>query len=265
MSLAYTDTAAGPTLVLLHAFPLDREMWRPQLAALAGTARVLAPDLPGFGRSPLPPDPWTVDSAADAVGGLLDTLGLTGRVVVGGLSMGGYVAMAFARRFPERVAGLILADTRAEPDDEAGKEGRAKMIARAREAGAGAVVEAMLPKLLAEATRESRPDVVEVVRGMGTRQTADGVAAGLAALRDRPDAGPGLDAVTAPTLVLVGEHDAVTPPSLATAMANRVFGSRAVTIPGAGHLSNLENPEAFNDAVARFLAQLTPAAKPANA
>jgi 3-oxoadipate enol-lactonase len=262
MSLAYTDTAAGPTLVLLHAFPLDRDMWRPQLAALAGTARVLAVDLPGFGRSPLPPEPWTVDSAAGQVGALLDTLGLSGRVVVGGLSMGGYVAMAFARRFPDRLAGLILADTRAEPDDDAGKATRAKMIDLARTQGSAAVVDAMLPKLLAP---DARPDVAATVRALGARQKPEAVAAGLAALRDRPDAAPGLDAVAAPTLVIVGEHDAVTPPTLAAAMAGRVYGSEQVTIPGAGHLSNLENPEAFTAAVARFLAERAPAAKLANA
>ena len=263
MSLAYTDTAAGPTLVLLHAFPLDREMWRPQLAALAGTARVLAVDLPGFGKTPLPAEPWSVDSAADAVAGLLDVLGLTGRVVVGGLSMGGYVAMAFARRLADRLAGLILADTRAEPDDDAAKGNREKMIATAKKDGAAAVVEAMLPKLLSDATRTGSPAVVENVRAIGTRQTAEGVAAGLAALRDRPDAGPGLDQLSVPVLVIVGEHDAVTPPTLASAMAGRVYGSEQVTIPNAGHLSNLENPEAFNAAVARFLAERTPAGKPA--
>lgn len=262
MSLAYTDTAAGPTLVLLHAFPLDREMWRPQLAALAGTARVLAVDLPGFGRTPLPATPWTVDSAAEQVGGLLDTLGLTGRIVVGGLSMGGYVAMAFARRFPDRLAGLILADTRAEPDDAAAKEGRAKMIALARKDGAAAVVDAMLPKLLSE---KATPAVKDAVRAMGLRQTQEGVTAALAALRDRSDAAPGLDQVSVPTLVIVGEHDAVTPPTLAAAMAGRVYGSELVTIPNAGHLSNLENPEVFNSAVIRFLAERTPAVKPASA
>lgn len=265
MSLAYTDTAAGPTLVLLHAFPLDRHMWRPQLAALAGTARVIAPDLPGFGKSPLPPEPWSVDSAADAVAGLLDTLGLSGRVVVGGLSMGGYVAMAFARRFPERLAGLILADTRAEPDDAAAKGNRDKLIGVARSQGSGAIIDAMLPKLLGEETRSKRPEVADGVRALGAKQNPEAVAAALAALRDRPDAAPGLDGLTAPLLVMVGEHDAVTPPTLATAMAGRVYGSELVTIAGAGHLSNLENPDEFNAAVARFLAERTPAGKPARA
>jgi len=263
-ALAYTDSADGPTLVLLHAFPLDREMWRPQLGALAGAARVLAVDLPGFGHSPAGTTPFAIESAADAVADLLDAVGGAGRVVVAGLSMGGYVAMAFARRHPDRLAGLVLADTRSEADDEAAKQGRAKMIALANEKGAAAVAEQMLPKLLSEATLANRPEVVETVRKLAARQTADGVANGLAALRDRPDATAGLDNVAVPTLILVGEHDAVTPPVLASAMGARIWGSLVVTIPGAGHLSNLENPEAFNAALLDFLAKVSPATKPAN-
>ncbi|MDB5307039.1 MAG: alpha/beta hydrolase [Gemmataceae bacterium] len=262
--LASTDSSDGPTLVLLHAFPLDREMWRPQLTGLAGTARVLAVDLPGFGQSPAGPGPFTVDSAADAVADLLDRTGITGRVVVGGLSMGGYVAMAFARRHPDQLAGLILADTRGEPDDDAAKQNREKLIALVREKGAAAVAEQMLPRLLSENTRANRPEVVDEVRRIAGRQSAEGVANGLTGLRDRPDAGPGLDAVAVPTLILVGEHDAVTPPTLAAAMGARVWGSLVVTIPDAGHLSNLENPGAFNAAVVEFLATVTPATRPAN-
>jgi pimeloyl-ACP methyl ester carboxylesterase len=265
MSLAYSDTGAGPTttLVLLHAFPLDREMWQPQFDAFAGTARVIAVDLPGFGGSPLPAQPWTVDSAADDVATLLDTLGVTGRVVVAGLSMGGYVALAFARRHADRLAGLILADTRAEPDDDAAKQNRGKMIDLARTQGSAAVVEAMIPKLLSDGTRKNQPAVADAIRAIGARQNLGAVAAALVAMRDRPDAAPGLDQLAAPLLVLVGEHDAVTPPTLAAAMAGRVYGSELVTIPDAGHLSNRENPEAFSGAVLRFLAERAPAGTPA--
>ena len=254
--LADTDSAAMPTLVLLHAFPLDRTMWEPQLAGLAGKARILAVDLPGFGESPATPAPLTVDSAADAVADFLVTIGFAGRVVVGGLSMGGYVAMAFARRHPDRLAGLILADTKSEPDDDTARQGRAKMIALANEAGPASVIEQMLPRLLSESTRMEQPEVVDSVRQIASRQSAVAVVAALTALRDRPDATPGLDTVTVPTLILVGEHDSVTPPPLATSMGERVRGSRVVVIPGAGHLSNLENPEAFNTAVSAFLATI---------
>jgi pimeloyl-ACP methyl ester carboxylesterase len=262
--LAYTDSADGPTLVLVHAFPLDRKMWRPQLAALAGKCRILAVDLPGFGESPAASSPLTIDSAADSVAAFLDAVGVTGRIVVGGLSMGGSVALAFARRHADRLAGLILADTRSEPDDDAGKQNRDKMIALAKEKGAAAVFEQMKPKLFSDETRANRPAVVEQVQTIAERQSAEGVAAALAALRDRPDAASGLNNVAVPTLVLVGEHDAITPPTLASALAARIWGSEVVRIPGAGHLSNLENPEAFNAAVAEFLAKLAPAGKPAN-
>ena len=250
--LAYTDSSEGPVLVLLHAFPLDREMWQPQLVPLGGKARVLALDLPGFGGST--PTSFTVDSAADAVAAFLKKLGVKGRIVIGGLSMGGYVAMAFARRHADQVAGLILADTKSEPDDDAAKQNRDKVIGLAKEQGPAAVIEQMIPKLLSENTRANRADVVETVRTIASRQSTDGVVNALIALRDRPDASLGLDTVSAPTLVLVGEHDAVTPPLAASSMGARIWGSKVVTIPDAGHLSNLENPEAFNAAVLEFLA-----------
>ena len=262
-TLAATDTTEGPLLVLLHAFPLDRQMWEPQLHALAPRARVLAVDLPGFGGSSPGPVPFTVDSAADSVADFLTGCGIGGPVVIGGLSMGGYVAMAFARRHPTRLAGLILADTRGEPDDDAARQTREKTIALVREKGAAGLIEQMLPKLLCDETRANRPAVVDAVRSIALRQPAETLVNAIAALRDRPDAMPGLDGVTVPTLILVGQHDTITPPLAASAMAARVFGSEVVTIPEAGHLSNLENPAAFNAAVTAFLAEVGPTVRPA--
>lgn len=263
-TLAYTDSATGPTLVLLHAFPLDREMWTPQLPALTKQNRVVTVDLPGLGHSPAGDEPFTIDAAADAVAALLPSLGISERIVVGGLSMGGYVAMAFARRHADQLTGLILADTKSEPDDEAAKQNREKLIALAKAKGAAGVIEQMLPKMLSDDTWANRPDVVETVRAIAARQPTVGVVNAIAALRDRPDATPGLDNVVVPTLILVGEHDAITPPLAAVAMGARVWGSEVVTIPGAGHLSNLENPAAFNAAVLEFLAKVGPTTKPAN-
>jgi pimeloyl-ACP methyl ester carboxylesterase len=174
------------------------------------------------------------------------------------------VALAFARKHPDRLAGLILADTKSDPDDAAARQNRDKLIALAKEKGAAAVAEQLIPKQLSEPTQAQRPEVVEEVQRVASRQTAAGVAAGLAALRDRPDATPGLDNIAVPALIVVGEHDAITPPTVAAAMATKVWGSQVVTIPGAGHLSNLENPAAFNAAVSEFLAKLKPATKPAN-
>jgi pimeloyl-ACP methyl ester carboxylesterase len=167
--------------------------------------------------------------------------------------MGGYVAMAFARRHAGRLAGLNLADTKGEPDDEAGKQNREKMIALATEKGAAGVIEQMLPKALSDDTRTRQPATVETVRAIASRQSTQGIVSAIAALRDRPDATSGLAAIAVPTLIIVGEHDAITPPQAASAMTNHIRGSRLVTVPDAGHLSNLENPAAFNDAVRAFL------------
>jgi pimeloyl-ACP methyl ester carboxylesterase len=253
LTLAYDDRGAGRPLVLLHAFPLDRTMWLPQLGPLSAAARVLAVDLPGFGDSTASGGPFTIDSAADAVLDFLDTIGVNGQVVLGGLSMGGYVALAFARRHPDRLAGLVLADTRSEPDDPAGKAKRDEMIALTNSAGTAAVVDQMLPKLLGEPTRKTRPEVVEAVRAIASRQSAATIAAALAALRDRPDATPALGRIRFRTLVLVGENDAITPPAIAQSLVAKISGSKLVTIPGAGHLSNLENPHAFTAAIRDFI------------
>jgi pimeloyl-ACP methyl ester carboxylesterase len=252
MTLAYDLDGQGTPLVLLHAFPYDRRMWAPQRDEFARVCRVLTPDLPGCGRSPDVPG-VTIDGMADAVVRCLDLAGISEPVVVGGLSMGGYVALAFARKYPDRLRGLILADTRAEPDDDAGKTNRDKAIAAVKADGTVAFAEAQLPKQLGPTTPKSRPDVVDLARRIGTAQRTEGIVSALAALRDRPDARPGLILIRVPTLILVGEDDAITPPPMAEAMQKGIEGSRLVRIPGAGHLSNLENAAAFNAAVQEFL------------
>jgi len=250
--IAYADRGAGPGLVLLHAFPLDSSMWRHQVAALADRCRVIAPDLPGFGGSAVSAG-LTLDSAADVVAELLDHLGVNERVVVGGLSMGGYAALAFARLYPQRVRALVLADTKADPDDETARANRDKAIQLATDQGPAAVIEQMLPKLLAPVTRDTKPDVVRWVKETASRQRAEGLVVALKALRDRPDARPGLSHISFPTLVVVGEHDAATPPDRARELAGGIPNARLVTIPDAGHLSNLEDPVAFTNAVREFL------------
>ncbi len=247
-TIAYHDQGSGPVLLLIHAFPVDSHLWLPQLEALSRSHRVIAPDLPGFGGSAAAA--WTIDGAAQIIAGFLDAIAITEPVALGGLSMGGYIAMAFARQFPQRLRALILADTRAEPDDDTAKQARAKMIAMAQEQGSVAIADAMLPKMLSD----SRPhQVAEAVRTMIERQPASSIAAALAALRDRPDARPGLKKLEVPTLVLVGEADTITPLAMAQVIAESVTGAKLVTIPGAGHLANCEAPQAFNAAVSEFL------------
>ncbi len=251
LTLGYDEAGSGKTpLILLHAFPLDRTMWEPQLAGLADAARVVALDLPGFGESSVAE--FSIEGAADVVAEFL-TVREIPKPVVCGLSMGGYVALALARKHPNRLAGLILADTRAGVDDSQAKANRTKSIALVNEKGTAALFETMAPKVLSEQTHAAKPEVVARVKSIAAKQSPASVAAALAALRDRPDANDGLKAIAVPTLVIVGEHDAVTPPLSAANLSAQIRGSKLVHIPGTGHLSNVENAEAFNAAVRTFL------------
>lgn len=252
-TVGYDDAGTGPPLVLLHAFPLDRAMWRAQLADLPDVARVINPDLPGFGESS-PAGAFTVDGAADTVAAFVAALGLS-KVALGGLSMGGYIALAFARRHPDKLTKLILADTRAGIDDTNARAGRDKSVETVRAKGTAALFDGMLPKVLSENTHATNHALVERLKAIAARQKPESVAAALAALRDRPDANPGLKDVTVPTLVLVGEFDAVTPPLGSANLSAQIRGSELIHVPKAGHLSNAENPDAFNAAVRAFLAK----------
>lgn len=249
MTLAYEDVGKGHPVVLLHGFPLSRAMWRPQREELAKHCRLITPDLPGFGDSPPATTP-TVEAMADAVADLLTQLELTEPVVLGGLSMGGYVSFAFVRKYADRLAGLILADTKAEPDDDTAKANRDKMIGFASTNPPSAVIEQMLPKLVAAG---ASPDVVAELKRIGSAQRPAAIIAALQALRNRPDSTPTLGEVRVPTLILVGKEDALTPPAQSEKMAKAIAGAKLVAIEGAGHMANLEAPGVFNDAVREFV------------
>jgi pimeloyl-ACP methyl ester carboxylesterase len=253
ITLSYDDIGSGLPVVLLHAFPLARAMWRPQIQALQSRYRIIAPDLPGFGDSGAFTGAPSVDTMADAVAALLDALAVSEPIVLGGLSMGGYVALAFARRHARRLRGLILADTRAEADSAEARANRDRTIAFARQHTAADVIEQMLPKLLGDTTRAQRPQVADELRRIAAAQPIDGILAALQALRDRPDATAGLAGIGVPTFVLVGSEDTLTPPAVAQTLAAGIRGASLVTIAEAGHLSNLERPERFNGAIGEFL------------
>jgi 3-oxoadipate enol-lactonase len=250
--LAYIDQGTGTPVVLLHAFPLNRAMWLPQMSALALHARAIAVDLRGHGESEPSSGPYTMDDLADDVGRLLEALSIP-RAVVAGLSMGGYVSFAFYRRYPDRVRGLVLADTRAQADTAEGRAGRLAMIRTAESQGAGAVADLMLPKLLSPDSLKTNGDLVRMVRGMVEQTTVDTIIGDLRAMADRPDSTPLLGKIDCPTLVLVGECDQATPPADAQQMAGAIPGARLELIPAAGHLANLEQPEAFNRALVSFV------------
>lgn len=271
--MAYDDTGGGtggvtPPLLLIHGFPLDRTLWAAQTRGLADVARVIAPDLRGCGESgtrvvhepPLRGD-VTMDTYADDLRALLDALGIK-NAVIAGLSMGGYIAFAFYRKYTHRVRALILANTRAGADSPEGKKGRDENAALARERGAAAIADKMLPKMLTPKTAAERPDIAKAAREMMARQPVEGIVGALMAMRDRPDSTPTLAKIAVPTLIITSADDTLISPKESEAMRDAIRGARPATgrgvcdlvsIPEAGHLSNFERPDAFNRAVREFL------------
>jgi 3-oxoadipate enol-lactonase len=249
----YLHAGAGWPVVFVHAFPLAADMWRPQLDQAPDGWRFIAPDLRGFGpaaaSSVAPP---TMDDFAGDVLALLDELRLD-RVTVAGLSMGGYVAFALFRLAPERVASLILANTRAAADSAEGREGRDKMIALVGEQGPGAVADQMLPKLLGETTRRARPHVPHAVRRIIEANSADGIAGALHAMKTRPDCTDLLATFGRPALVVAGEEDTLIPMAESDAMHRALPRSQLVILPASGHLSSFETPDDFSEVVGNFL------------
>jgi pimeloyl-ACP methyl ester carboxylesterase len=240
------------TLVLLHAFPLSAAMWEGQLSAAPASWRVVAPDLAGFGRSfPLPPGATFDDDARDVVA-LLDHLHEESAVIAG-LSMGGYVAFALARTTPHRMRGLVLADTRADADTEEARRSRLQMLATLDSGGTAAVVDGMLPRLLGETTRSTRPDVVSRVREMAVAQPAHGFAAAIRRLMGRPDSTHLLSTLGFPTLVIAGAEDVISGADVAWRMQRQIGGAELAIIERAGHLSNIEQPGPFNSALYGFM------------
>lgn len=256
MELSYREAGTGTPLVLLHAFPLSSAMWLDQRNALGDSCRVITPDQRGFGGTPLGDDPSSLDRCADDVVELLDRLGLE-RVVLGGLSMGGYVAMAFLRRYADRVAGLLLADTKATADPEAGRANRER-IATAVETDpeSTVLVDDVLPTLLGETTVASRPLVAGRVRGLVQAAPAPAVAWAQRAMAARPNSFDVLRAYAGPALVVVGAEDTLSPPADAEAMAEALPDARLAIVPEAGHLTAVETPEAFNAEVTGLLSRV---------
>jgi len=250
--MSYRDLGEGDPLILLHAFPLNGRMFESQMRAFSGGHRVVAPDYPGFGRSPRTPAQPDVHYYAEGVRDLLDRLHLE-RVILGGVSMGGYVAFECMRLFPERVSALVLANTRAEPDSEEIRETRNEMALHVAQEGVGVLVKLQLERLLAPDTLHNDEEVVEVVRAMILDSSPDGAVAALGAMRDRPDSTPLLGEINVPTLVIGGEEDGISSPEVMGAMAAKIPGAHYVSIPRTGHLSNLEAPEKFNAALSDFL------------
>jgi pimeloyl-ACP methyl ester carboxylesterase len=245
--LGFGEAGHGPAIVLLHAFPLNRHMWDEVADGLTGDAYVLAVDMPGFGRSPAPEADTTLEDVADGVVALLDRLGVQ-RAVVAGLSMGGYVALALAGRHSSRLSGLGLIDTRASADDEAGRQRRLDLADAVSGPAGLRALHGMAETLVSDQTKLMRPQVVAQVEQLIGDATPEGVAWASRAMAARPDTHHVLDALTVPSLVLVGEEDALTPPTEAQKMADRL-GVEPVVVPESGHLTALENPDVVTAAL----------------
>jgi pimeloyl-ACP methyl ester carboxylesterase len=251
----YLDRGHGMPVVLVHGFPLDSRIWEAQVEALSDRYRVIAPDLRGFGQSSSN-DPFTIESLADDLHALLKEIGAL-PAVLAGLSMGGYVALAFAKKYPRDLRGLALIDTRAEGDTEQGKQNRNKMIQLVREKGAKAVADDMFPEMIADDTVKHRQDVAHKLRRIMESQSRKTIENALVAMRDRPDFTSELHNIPVPTLILVGEHDAITPPGLSEAMSKLIRHPTLTTIRRSGHMSPMEQPEDVTTALRRFLESLS--------
>jgi pimeloyl-ACP methyl ester carboxylesterase len=256
ITLGYGDRGTGTPVVFLHAFPFNRTMWEPQEAALSAKHRVITIDLRGHGESDAPFWRYSLEQHADDVKALLAHLGVSKSVFVG-LSMGGYLEFALYRRYPELVTGLVFADTRAEADKPEQAKWRFELAQRVGAAGAQAVVNEMLPKVLSTKRYGRDPELVERVRSIQVATPVTGIVGDLMAMAERADSTGLLASIRVPTLVIVGEDDVLTTPADADRIAKGIRGARLVKIPDAGHMSNLEQPELFNRALEEFLEGLS--------
>jgi 3-oxoadipate enol-lactonase len=249
------DAGSGPAVVLLHGFPLDRTMWWHQVDRFSSMNRMLAVDLSGFGDSPAREGTCTMADMADDVAAILDAL-KPGPVVLCGLSMGGYVAFAFHERHPERLRGLILCDTRAAADAPEAAKARRVTAERVRSEGTAFLADSMLPRLFAERTALTRPEIVSATRRTIEEANRAGVAAAARGMAERKDYSAELATIRVPALIVVGEHDLISPVEEMTMIAHRMQSAELRVIPNAGHMAPLENPAAVNAAIEAFLAKL---------
>ena len=257
IGLAFVDRGTGPAVLLVHGLPLDHSMWNEQIDVLSAGYRVIAPDLRGFGRSGVTDGTITMEQLADDLAGLLDALQLHEPIVFCGLSMGGYVAFQFQRKYGARLRGLILCDTRAAADTPEKAAARRKMAERVLREGPEPLVDGMAPLLFASETVENRPEMVESLLSvmLGTdRRTIAAVSLGMA---DRPDVTPKLHAIECPTLVIAGRFDAISPSDEMQGIAAAIPGARFAEIPTAGHMSPMEDPAEVNAVILKFLGELS--------
>ncbi len=262
LSLAYEDHGNGIPILLIHGYPLNRQIWRAQAQGLRKSARLISLDLRGHGESEskagnLPEtSAYTMDLLAEDCLKLLDAIHVSQPVILCGLSMGGYISFAFYRKYPERVAGLILAATRASADTPEGKAKRDQAVDLAQTHGVKRIADNMLPIMLSPKTYDSQPELVKRVKAIMQSTSLDGVIGDLLGMKERPDSTPILSQIDKPTLILYGEDDQIIPLTEMEVMQASIPGSNLVIVPDTGHLLNMEQPQAFNQAVQDYLETL---------
>ncbi len=262
--LNYVSKGEGFPALFLHGFPFDRRIWGEQMSALSDVARVIALDLPGFGKSPAFPRTLnpTMDQYAEAVADTATELNL-GKIALVGHSMSGYIALAFARRYPEMLAGLVLVTTKPAADSKKAREGRQNLAAQVHEMGALATVIAMRAKLFASATIGRDPGLAERVKEIMLEQSSDGIIAALTAMANRPSSTRSLGKIDVPTLVIRGTEDAIMPTRSVNSLVKGIPGAKSEVMRGSGHLPMMETPDQFNSALRRFLCEIQPDNPPA--
>ena len=256
IDLSFVDRGTGRPVVLVHGFPLDHTMWNAQIDALSKDYRPIVPDLRGFGQSGITHGTVTMQRLADDLAGLLDGLGVSEPVAICGLSMGGYVALQFWQRHAPRLAGLILCDTRAVTDSPDMAAARLEMADRVLREGPAPLVDGMMPKLFARATAEDRPELVDSLRRVMIGTDPKGIAAAARGMARRPDMVSSLGRIDCPTMIIVGEHDAISTLDEMREIARAIPRARFVEIAGSGHMSPMERPAEVNAALLEFLGQL---------
>lgn len=251
LDIYYESHGDGPPVLLIHGFPLSNELWTPLIERMGGDYRLIAPDLRGHGRSQAAPAA-SMAECADDLAALLDAVGESSAVIVG-LSMGGYVAMDFCRRHADRVDAVVLSDTRAEPDTPEAAADRRALADRVLAEGSHIVADAMVKKLFAP---NASNELKEQWRKIMAATPPKGVAAALCGMADRSDSFDVLRSLNKPALVIVGEHDAITPPSAARAMHAALPNGKIQIITEAGHMPPVETPDRFAFILKRFLDEL---------
>lgn len=263
ITVDYRDQGTGPAVIFLHAFPLNQSMWNDQTSALSNRYRTITMDLRGFGGSDAPQGPYLMDQMAADVRALITALNIEQAVLVG-LSMGGYISLAFCRDYPDAIRAMVLADTRAGADTPEARDRRLKSAVKAETDGAAAIAAEVVPSLLGRTSLESRPAVVERVRDMIEANSPVGIAGAQRGMAERVDSTTVVAAINFPVMVIVGAEDTLTPISEAEKLRDSIPGARLTIIEQAGHLSNVERPEEFNTVLKQFIDSLNISGKAKN-